>query len=163
MSNTNKMPDNNGKKYNKNKVDTRIYNFKKYYTDPTSNTFQNVLQSALKAGYAQQYSENLSHLNPKWFSEMQQDSELLRAKMLAKSEKHFNAMLDVPSDTNDKERLKLKQQTAVHISESLGKDLYSKRQELTDKGGRKLFTNQTQSREEINVADLFAGVQESKQ
>jgi len=152
----NTPPDNNGKVYNKNKVDIRIVRFKQYYTDPNSSTFQNVLQSALKAGYAQEYSENLSHLSPKWFTEMQLDSELIRARMLAKSEEHFSDMLDVDTKkTVDKDKLKLKQQVAIHVSESIGKDLYSKRTELTDKDGRKLFGNKTQSNENIAIADLF--------
>ena len=151
-------PDNKGKTYNTHKVDKRIVLFRQYYTLPTSPTFQNVLQSAIKAGYSQQYAESLSAQAPKWFVEMQQDMTLVRSKMLASSEQHFREMLETPSDTPDKDRLKIKQATAVHISETLGKDLYSKRNEVTGADGRKLFTNETASDKDIALDTLFIGV-----
>jgi len=162
MATKNTPPDNNGKKYNKSKVDARIVSFREYYTTVNSSTFQNVLQSALRAGYSQQYSENLSYLNPVWFSEMQQDRTLMRARMLADSEKHFSDMLNVDSKTNDETRLKLKQATAVHVSETLGKDLYSRRNELTGADGRRLFTNEKRVDATIPLTNLFKGIASSK-
>ena len=36
------------------------------YLTPQSHTFNNALQSGLKAGFTQEYSENITHLKPKW-------------------------------------------------------------------------------------------------
>ena len=38
--------------------------FLKYYLDPKSATFSNGLQSALKAGYAPEYAENILFVMP---------------------------------------------------------------------------------------------------
>lgn len=43
--------------------------FLKYYTDPKSGTFSNATQSAIKAGYSQDYADNLTSLMPDWLSE----------------------------------------------------------------------------------------------
>lgn len=40
--------------------------FMEYWTDPTSYTFGNVYQSALKAGFSKTYSKNLLNVAPKW-------------------------------------------------------------------------------------------------
>ena len=43
--------------------------FLKGYLDPKSETFSNALQSALKAGFTQEYAENITNLMPNWLSE----------------------------------------------------------------------------------------------
>lgn len=50
--------------------------FLKGFLDPKSPTWGNYLQSALSAGYSQEYSENISHLMPDWLSESIGDSKL---------------------------------------------------------------------------------------
>jgi hypothetical protein len=50
-------------------LDDRQLNFLKYCFDPESETYRNALQSGLRAGYSQEYSENITHLMPKWLSE----------------------------------------------------------------------------------------------
>lgn len=47
----------------------RQLNFLKYCFDPESETYRNALQSGLRAGYSQEYSENITHLMPNWLSE----------------------------------------------------------------------------------------------
>ena len=45
-------------------VDPRQLNFLANYLDKDSETYANCLQSALKAGYAREYAENLMNLMP---------------------------------------------------------------------------------------------------
>lgn len=42
--------------------------FIEYWTNPQSETFGNVYQSGLKAGFSKTYSMNIVHLAPKWLS-----------------------------------------------------------------------------------------------
>ena len=44
----------------------RQIEFLRLYNDPKSETFGNALQSALKAGYSQEYAENITSLFPDW-------------------------------------------------------------------------------------------------
>lgn len=127
--------------------------FLKYYTDPKSETFSNALQSALKAGYKQEYAENLTHLMPDWLSE----AIGKRKRLLEKAEKALEETLDMPTEVvkwevsgyEDGQKIyedvvktepalvKIKQDTAKFIASTIGKeDGYSTKQEvdLTSKG-----------------------------
>ena len=53
---------------------------------------------------------------------------------------------------------KLQADTDKYVSERLGKDHYSSRQELTDKGGRKLFTNDTKDTSDVALEQMFVGI-----
>lgn len=52
--------------------------FLKNFLDPKSETFSNYLQSALKAGYSEEYAKNISGQMPKWLDESLEDSNLVR-------------------------------------------------------------------------------------
>jgi len=158
----NKTPNNNGKTYNRTVYDPRVDMFKQFYLSPDSYTFMNIRQSALRAGYTDQYARNISVQRPKWWVELTDSTEAKRAEMIRQSEQHFLNVLDTPDDSTDKDRMKMKQKTAEFVTERLGKDIYSTRQELTDKGGRKLFDNDASKDKELNVTDLFKGVQASE-
>ena len=60
------------------------------YTNPKSETFGNALQSGLKAGYSQEYSESITYQLPEWLSENIGDMKLLN-----KAEKVLNKTLDL--------------------------------------------------------------------
>ena len=47
-----------------------------YWLTPTSETFGNLYQSCVKAGFAPKYALNISHLNPLWLSETLEQVEL---------------------------------------------------------------------------------------
>lgn len=51
--------------------------FLKNFLDPKSETFSNYLQSGLKAGYSQEYSESISAQMPKWLDEALEDNQLV--------------------------------------------------------------------------------------
>ena len=57
-----------------------------------------------------------------------------------------------PETPTDK---KIQTDVTKFVSERLGKDHYSTRKELTDKGGRRLFNNQSQTHEDVALEDLF--------
>lgn len=137
------------------KVDKRIIDFTKAYTDPKSPSYMNILQSGIKAGYSYEYSKNISVQKPSWFVALQDDVVSLRAKLLAKSEQHFREALETEYTTEDKDRLKIRHDTAKHISETLGKEAYSKRNEITDANGRRLFGSNADATASIPLAQLF--------
>ena len=74
-------------------LDPRQNLFLGYYIDPKSETFSNALQSALKAGYSQDYAENLTGQMPVWLSE-----KLGKLKMVEKAERNIDNMLDMETE-----------------------------------------------------------------
>lgn len=72
--------------------------FLNHYLDKSSPTYANALQSAIKAGFSEEYAKKITVLAPKWLSESIQnyaarfDDELLfkkHLKLLNKTEKIF--------------------------------------------------------------------------
>lgn len=159
-------PDNTGKTYERRKPeDARVTAFKQAYLDVHNTvTFCNIRQSALKAGFSEHYANNISGRPnpPKWWVEFRDSNEFLRAEMLRMSEQHFYNVLQTSDSTEDIERFKLKQRTAEFVSERVGKEIYSTRQELTGADGRRLFTNDTRERAKMPLATLFKGVAPEK-
>ena len=138
--------------------DPRVTAFKRAYMDATNpKTFCNIRQSALIAGYSEQYAENISGRKrpPKWWLEFRDSQEALRAEMLKMSEQHFYKVLQTPDDTNDGDRYKLKQRTAEFVSERVGKEVYSTRQEVTGADGRRLFDSSKRERATVPLSKLF--------
>lgn len=113
--------------------DDRQLKFLEYYLNPKSETYTNALQSALKAGFAQQYAESITAQMPDWLLEA-----LGKEQRLAKAEKVFDECLTMETG-DDSQKLKIKQDTAKFIAETIGKDKgYTKRGELTGKDGKEL-------------------------
>lgn len=100
------------------------------YTNPKSANFGNALQSALKAGYSQEYSESITCQLPDWLSESLGDMKRLR-----KAEKTLDEILDLP---NEKENLQAKTKVSTFVTERLGKHKYSIRTEVTGSNGEPL-------------------------
>ena len=96
-------------------IDPRQNLFLELWLDPKSDTFSNALQSALKAGYSQEYSESLLARMPSWLSE--KVSEL---NMLSKAERNLNKFLDL--DKNPK----IQADITKFVAERLGKKKYGK-------------------------------------
>lgn len=71
-------------------VDPRQSLFLAAFLDPKSDTFSNALQSGLKVGYSQEYSETITAQMPAWLSESLGDQS-----MLAKAERNLNEFLDL--------------------------------------------------------------------
>lgn len=154
MSSDKKMPDNNGKTYKRRTTTPRVNLFKQYYLDVNGDTFCNIRGSAIKAGYSPEYAENISHNRPKWWVEFQTEGNFRRAKMLDLAEQRLQERLEEQPETKDDK--KMQTDVSKFISERVGKEYYSTRQELTDKGGKKLFSNDKDS--EPALQELFVGV-----
>lgn len=108
------------------------------YTNPNSPTFSNALRSALKAGYSQEYAETITSKDLTWLSE-----SIGKKELLIKAEKVLNKTLDMEAVTEegkvDNQLLAIQNKTAQFVAETVGKnDGYSKRTELTGKGGEAL-------------------------
>jgi hypothetical protein len=109
-----------------------------FYVNPKSETFSNGLQSALKAGYDEEYSEQITV--QAWFLE-----KLRTLNMLDKAEKNLNDFLEMPTVTVTKDgvvvendtKLRVKADVTKFVAERVGKALYSTRQEVnhTNNGG----------------------------
>lgn len=130
---------------NQYEVDPRQALFLRYYLDPKSSTFSNALQSALKAGYSQEYSESILAKDLDWLAESVGD-----AKMLKKAEKNLNEFLEMSvenfKNTEDGQigfidsgLVRAKLDATKFVSSRLGKAKWSERQELTGKDGQDLF------------------------
>jgi hypothetical protein len=113
--------------------DDRQIRFLELYLDPKSETYTNAYQSAKKAGFSEEYSQNITGQMPKWLSESISQSE-----RVLKAEKVFDECLTMETG-DDSQKLKIKQDTAKFIAETIGKDKgYTKRGELTGKDGKEL-------------------------
>lgn len=128
------MAKSNPNKANQYKPDPRQSLFLQYYLDPKSKTFSNALQSALKAGFEQEYAENITGQMPTWLSE-----NLGKNNRLEKAEKVFDDTLGYSVETEqgiDTNLLRIKSDVAKFIASTIGKDKgYSTRQEVTGKDG----------------------------
>lgn len=76
-------------------ADPRQQLFLAYYLDPKSPTFANALQSGLKAGFAQNYAENIMSDQPTWLMEKLE----IKSPMLLKAERNLDEMMELPSQT----------------------------------------------------------------
>lgn len=111
--------------------------FLAYYTNPKSETFSNALQSALKAGYKQEYAESITAKDLGWLSESIGDMKLLQ-----KAERVLNKTLDYEPVNEegkvDTSLLKVQADVSKFVAETVGKSKYSKRTEHTGKDGTPL-------------------------
>ena len=71
--------------------------FLKEYTDPKSEYFGNAYQSAIKAGYSEDYAKNITGQMPEWLSE-----NLGNSKLLLKARKNLEIGLDGLLDDPEK-------------------------------------------------------------
>lgn len=123
-----------------------------FYANPKSETFNNGLASAIKAGYSESHANTIT--TEPWFRD-----RVRRLNLLHKAENVLEEMLDMPTEVVKWERtgfedgdpqfedvvktepalVKIKQDTAKFVSERVGKEIYSNRQELTGKDGKDLL------------------------
>lgn len=109
--------------------------FLKEYTNPKSPLFGNALQSALKAGYSQEYAESITAQMPKWLSD-----NLGKAKLVIKAERNLDLALDGLLDDPEKGAKVIQHKASEFVLKTLKKDIYSERTELTGKDGKDLPT-----------------------
>lgn len=114
-------------------VDPRQTLFLENYLNPESETFSNALQSALKAGYSQEFSESITSQMPKWLAE-----SLGELAMLSKAERNLDYYLDLDTENvgvtkkgdtftfNDARLENIKADISKFIAERIGKRKYGK-------------------------------------
>lgn len=116
------------------------------YTNPKSDNFGNAVQSALKAGYTENYANNITGLMPEWLFENIGDMKRLR-----KAEKNLTEVqnIEIYNEEGKLDANLIDKRTKVDmfIAERLNKEKYSTRQELSGKGGKDLIP-ETISKEE---------------
>lgn len=132
-------------KTNPNKVnqytapDPRQSLFLSYYIDPKSETFSNAYQSALKAGYEEEYASTILNQDLAWLSESLSDSSLLQ-----KAEKRLNQILDFePVDDEgrlDNALIANQMKAVTLVAKGIGKNKYSERLEQSGPNGKELPT-----------------------
>jgi len=103
------------------------------YVDPSSPTFSNGMQSAIKAGYEEAYANQIT--TTEWFKE-----KVRRSNMLNKAERNLDKALDIPIEDEKLGDRCLK--ATIFVAERLGKQEYSTRQELTGADGKDLIPDQ---------------------
>lgn len=113
---------------NQYEVDPRQALFLTNYLDPKSKTFANAKQSAISAGYSEEYAKVIMNKDSDWLSE-----NVNLAKMLNKAEKNIEKLLDEQED----KRLLL--EVSKLVATRIGKNKWSERQEHTGAGGEDLF------------------------
>ena len=113
--------------------------FKKYYLNPTSSTFGNAYQSALKAGFEENYAKVITAQNLDWFNEILRDQEMLD---LAEEALKEAVQYDVRNggEKVDPSVASIKAKSAQFVASTLGKEKYASRQELTGADGEALVT-----------------------
>lgn len=124
------------------------------YTNPKSPNFGNALQSALKAGYSQEYSETITYQLPDWLSENLGDLKRLR-----KAEKNLDEVqnIQIYNDEGKLDANLIDKRTKVDmfIAERLNKDKYSTRQEQTGKDGKDLIPETLTKEEKDKLLNLL--------
>jgi phage terminase small subunit len=110
------------------------------YTNPNSETFGNAKQSALKAKYSEEYSDNITGLMPEWLKENIGDY-----RRLSKAEKVLDKVLEMDAVDQegklDNQLLKTQTDVAKFVGSTIGKAKYSTRNEITGKEGGSIEIN----------------------
>lgn len=126
------------------------------YLDPKSPTFSNAYQSALKAGYEEEYAKTILSQDVDWLSESLKDNQLL-----AKAEKRLNQLLDFePVDEEGKidNSLLANQMKAISlVAKGIGKAKYSERSEISGIDGKDLIPESITPEEKESLLSLLNG------
>jgi hypothetical protein len=138
-------------------IDPRQAAFKQYYIDPNSPSFANARRSAIRAGYTEQYADNITAQQPAWLGDLLADTQLMRAEMLALSERNLNSVVSEAKPVDIVEK-KLWVDTSKYVSGTLGKEVYSTRQEMTGADGRAIFSSDERVDAKMPLSTLFKGV-----
>lgn len=113
---------------NQYEVDPRQALFLKNYLDPKSTTFSNAYQSAIAAGYAEEYAKNILNKDLDWLAE-----NIEVAQMLSKAEKNLDKLMG-----SEDERIQA--DISKFVAGRLGKKRWSERLEHGGIDGKDLPT-----------------------
>ena len=132
--------------------DIRRITFWKNYLKPKSETFGNAYQSALKAGYAETYARGIT-------TEPMFKRKMRHMQLYQKAERVLEEALDTVSvDENgkvDAAVLRVKTDTAKHVTKNLGKDDgWTERVETTGKDGTPIIVMPAELMKKYDLNDL---------
>jgi len=108
--------------------------FRKLYLSPSSPTFMNAKQSAIAAGYSEEYADTITTRGYNWMKEIIADANRLKA-----AERVFDSVMndgDLSETSESEKRIAL--DAAKFVASRLGKHKYSERHEHTGAEGRDL-------------------------
>jgi len=110
------------------------------YVSNITKGIENAYQAAIEAGYAEDTAKNITLTG--WYKERK--DKLRRKEMLSKAEKVLDRTLTLePVDEKGEikvDLLRVQTDVAKHVTNTLGKEEYSTRSELTGKDGKDLPT-----------------------
>jgi len=113
--------------------------FLERYTNPKSPTFSNAVQSAIEAGYTENYANNITGLMPDWLFDYIGDM-----KRLKRAEKNLTEVQEIDIITEegkpDPQLIEKRTKVDMFLAERLNKSKYSTRSEHTGKDGEALPT-----------------------
>lgn len=135
---------------NQYQTDPRQTAFLKAYLDPKSDTWSNAKQSALKAGYAPEYADNLMSIYPDWLSDAIGDTKLIQ-KATRNLDMALDGLLDDPEKGGKPLQLKATEMTL----RGLQKTKWSERQEVTGKDGKDLIPEPLSEEEKEKLNTLL--------
>lgn len=121
--------------------------FKEYYCNPTSETFNDIEKSALKAGFSESYSKVLmseSTAND-WVKNI-----IKNYKLKSLAEKNLEKLL------KQEDNLNIQADMTKFTLKTLGKDEYSERTELTGAGGKDFKIEVVQYADDTTTKELQA-------
>ena len=108
---------------------TQQEEFIRYYVDPTSNTWGNAVQSAIKAGYTENSASNIT--TGQWFKDAIEDNELLK-----------KALVNLREFMGDDKNRSIQWDANKFVLSTIGKNKFSTRHEITGKEGKDLIPNE---------------------
>lgn len=118
--------------------------FLQSFIDPSSETFGNYTQSALKANYSKEYAETISAQMPKWLDEALEDNVLVR-----------QALDNLSEFLGDKENHSIRADMTKFTLTRLHKNKFSERIEQTGKDGKDLIPETLTPEEKQKLLDLL--------
>lgn len=125
------MARNNPNGANQYQVDPRQALFLANYLNPKSKTFSNAYQSALEAGYTEEYAANILNQDTDWLSESLESN-----KMVQKAEKVLEKALEI--DVTDEKIGDRALKASQFVTSRLNKAKWSERIEATGANGKDL-------------------------
>lgn len=96
-------------------LDPRQALFLEYYLKPGTDTFNNIYQSALKAGYSESYADNFRKSERTWMSG--HVGEVTKDELVKKAKKVLNKSLDSDDEKLAQDTAKFVAKTDVEFSE----------------------------------------------
>jgi hypothetical protein len=112
------------------------------YTDPKSETFANLKQSMIKAGYDSEYSNNVYCRKPLWLTQGLKD----QVELINNAEKNLRKYAKLEIDTSDRSKgnidfAKIQVDVTKFVLKNLANGKYNSNDEGNDKANIKIVIN----------------------